>query len=382
MGHYQTRFRLACAVAGVLCTITSARAQIPTTPNATPEYSTPLGIAMEEYPYPFPVRYLPLEIEGEPVRMAYMDSQSRRIPIVTGIPEPGTLFDSRGIPIVTGIPELGTLFNSKRTILLLHGKNFYGSYWENTIRALNGAGYRVIVPDQIGFGKSSKPDINYSFDLLAENTLKLLDTLKIDKVAVVGHSMGGMLAVRFTRNYPQRVTHLVLENPIGLEDYRFKVPPQTTQAQYESELNNTDAAKHRAFLKRYFVQWKPEYERFIEVRTRITHSGEYPRWARASALTYQMIYQQPVRHEFSLLRVPTLLVIGQEDRTTLGRGTVSEEVLQTLGQYPQLGKAAARDVPDSKLVELPNIGHIPHLEAPDKFHAELLEFLKQRPRTP
>jgi len=53
-----------------------------------------------------------------------------------------------------------------------------------------------------------------------------------------------------------------------------------------------------------------------------------------------------------LIKTPTLLVIGQEDRTTLGRGTVSEEVLRTLGQYPQLGKEAARDIPGSRLVEL------------------------------
>lgn len=89
-----------------------------------------------------------------------------------------------------------------------------------------------------------------------------------------------------------------------------------------------------------------------------------------------MIYQQPVRHEFRLIKTPTLLVIGQEDRTTLGRGTVSEEVLRTLGQYPQLGKEAARDIPGSRLVELEKIGHLPHLEAPARFHQTLLDFLK------
>lgn len=316
--------------------------------RAAQEYSTPLGSAMEEFAYPFPVKFLPLEIEGEPVRMAYMDVQ----------------FQFFAPP-----PRSGA-------VVLLHGKNFYGSYWENTINALASQGYRVIVPDQIGFGKSSKPDINYSFDLLAANTAKLLDELGIERAAIVGHSMGGMLAVRFARNYPQRTSHLVLENPIGLEDYRFKVPVQTTQQVYENEMKNTRAESHRNFLKNYFVTWKPEYESFVEVRTRVTHSGEYPRWAKAAALTYQMIYQQPVRHEFHLLQPPTLLVIGQEDRTTLGRGAVSPEVLRTLGQYPKLGKEAARDIPNSKLVELQNVSHIPHLEAPEQFHGALLDFLK------
>ena len=84
-----------------------------------------------------------------------------------------------------------------RAVLLMHGKNFGGYYWRDVAQALAAAGYRVIVPDQIGWGKSSKPDIRYSFQLLAANTAHLLDMLGIEKAAVVGHSTGGMLAVRF-----------------------------------------------------------------------------------------------------------------------------------------------------------------------------------------
>jgi pimeloyl-ACP methyl ester carboxylesterase len=309
-------------------------------------YSLPLGIALESWPYPYAVTFLPLEVDGQPVRLAYMD-------------------------VSPSAPANG------RVVVLLHGKNFYGSYWEGTINALSGAGYRVIVPDQVGFGKSSKPDVHYSFDLLAANTVQLIDTLGIQRIAVVGHSMGGMLAVRLARNYPQRVSHVILENPIGLEDYRFTIPPQPTRKTYESELSEVEPAKIRAFFRRYVVEWNPEvYERFVEVRTRVALSGEYPRWARASALTYQMIYQQPVRHEFGLIRTPTLLIIGQEDRTVVGGNLVPEEVRKMLGQYPELGKAAARDIPGSKLVELKNVGHIPHLEVPDVFNQELLAFVQ------
>ncbi len=308
-------------------------------------YSTALGSALETYPYPHPVHFLPLEIDGEPARLAYMDVSPAA--------------SAHG-----------------RAILLLHGKNFYGSYWEKTIEALTAKGYRVIVPDQIGFGKSSKPDTAYSFDLLAANTARLLEHLNIKQAAVVGHSLGGMLAVRFARTYAQMTTHLVLENPMGLEDYRFTIPPRTTGEIYQQELNGGDPQKIREFVKRYVVEWNPEiYERFVEVRARIALSGEYPRWAKSSALTYLMIYQQPVRHEFALIETRTLLVIGQEDRTTLGRGQVSPEVLKTLGQYPQLGRAAANDIPGAKLVELDNVGHIPHLESPQRFHDALLEFL-------
>ncbi len=310
-----------------------------------PVYTTPLGIALDEYPYPYPVQFLTLDIDGQPLRMAYMDVA----------------------------PEA---WDGKRAAVLLHGKNFYGSYWENTIKALTAAGYRVIVPDQLGFGKSAKPDIDYSFDLLARNTVQLLDHLQVQQAVILGHSMGGMLAVRLARNYPERVSRLVLEDPIGLEDYRFFVPPQTTAQLYEIEMNMTQE-KYRAFVKHYFVKWQPEYERFVETRCRESLSGEFPRYARAAALTFQMIYRQPVRHEFFLIKPPTLLVVGLKDRTTVGRGRVPEEILKDKGRYDLLGKAAAKDIPNCRLVEIPDVGHVPHLEAPEQFHRALLEFLAQ-----
>lgn len=304
----------------------------------------PLGIAMETWPYPYPVQFLHLTIQGNDVRMAYMDVQP------TG--------NANG-----------------KTVLLLHGKNFFGAYWEQTIRFLSERGFRVVVPDQIGFGKSSKPGIAYSFHLLARNTRMLLDSLGVRQTAVVGHSMGGMLATRFALMYPGVTTHLILENPIGLEDYRLKVPYSTVEENYRGELAKTGEGI-RQYHKTYYVEWKPEYDRYVQVHYRWTLSGEYPRLAWSSALTTEMVYTQPVVHEFSRVRVPTLLVIGQADRTTIGRGSVSKEVLATLGNYPELGKKTAAAIPGAQLVELQNVGHIPHFEATERFHDTVLNFLK------
>jgi len=186
--------------------------------------------------------------------------------------------------------------------------------------------------------------------------------------------MGGMLAVRIARAYPERVRRLVLENPIGLEDYRLKVPPVSLDAATEAELKQT-VEQIRAYRKSYFVRWLPAYERFVEVEARVRLSGEFPRYARVSALTSQMIYQQPIRHELNLLRAPTLLVIGQSDRTAIGKDRVSKEVAATMGDYPRLGREAAREIPGGKLVEILNVGHIAHIEATDAFHEALLPFL-------
>ena len=305
----------------------------------------PLSITLENYDYPYQFRFLPVTIEGQDLKMAYMD-----------------------------VAPAGE--SNGKIVLLLHGKNFFGAYWKDTIDDLARNGYRVIVPDQIGFGKSSKPDIHYSFHLLAANTKKLLDVLGVTKVAVVGHSMGGMLAARFALMYPETVTRLVLENPIGLEDYRPIVPYATQEELYRNELSATEESI-RTYHKGYYVRWQPAYDEYASVAVRWKLSGEYPRLAKSSALTYQMIYEQPVCYEFANIKAKTLLVIGQADRTVVGKARVRKELLPYVGQYPELGRKTARLIPGAILVEVPNVGHIPHFEAGGRFNQELLSFLQQ-----
>jgi pimeloyl-ACP methyl ester carboxylesterase len=309
-------------------------------------YDNPLGIAFEELKYPYPTAFLNLYVEGQDVRMCFMDVPPAKNP-------------------------------NGRTVVLLHGKNFWGAYWADTIRFLTDRGYHVVVPDQIGFGKSAKPDVHYSFDFLAENTAGLLDLLQIQKAAVVGHSMGGMVAVRFARLYPGRTDAVVLEDPIGLEDYRLTVPPAPLEQLYQQELN-TSLEDYRKYVQSYFVTYPPEKaETFVEPRIRVSLSGEFPRWARAAALTTMMIYQQPVCYELPDIKVPTLLMVGQEDHTAVGRDRAPIDLRRNLGHVAELARKAVGQIPGARLVEFPNVGHVPHLEAPDQFNHALEDFLKR-----
>jgi pimeloyl-ACP methyl ester carboxylesterase len=317
-----------------------------TSPAVAAEQPLPaLGVALEGYAYPYPVQYFMVVNDGRQLAMAYMDVA----------------------PAATG---------NGNTVVLLHGKNFGGYYFRDVIARLSAAGYRVVVPDQIGWGKSPKPDIHYSFQQLAANTAALLDALHVDKVAVLGHSTGGMLAVRFALMYPERVTHLILEDPVGLEDYRLKIPPQSDDALLAQELNNTKPATIEAFYAHYFARPTASlYEPLAEVQIRVSQSPDYEQWARASALAYQMIYQQPVRYEYHLLAPPTLIIVGAQDRTVPLGGYASPGVRATMGNFPELARQAAQDIPHARFVVVPNCGHIPHLEQPEAFFAALLPFL-------
>jgi pimeloyl-ACP methyl ester carboxylesterase len=301
---------------------------------------------MEGWAYPHPVQMLQFELEGRPVRMAYMDVQPAQ--------------------------------PNGQTVVLLHGKNFGADYWAGTLKALSAQGYRVIAPDQVGFGKSSKPEIRYTFAMLADHTAHLLDHLKVGRVAIVANSMGGMLGVHFARRNPERVVALVLENPLGLEDYVPSIPPQQTPKLVKLEMAQTPAS-YRNFVRSYFpANFRPEWERYVEQFARVQQSGEYPRFAHVSALTYQMIHDGPIYDELPKLTVPTLLAIGQLDRTVFGRRFAPPDVVKPLGNFALLGKAAQQRIPGAKLVEFEGVGHVPHLEVPERFHAAVLEFLADK----
>lgn len=307
----------------------------------------PTDINMSNVDYPFPVRFITVVDQGETLKMAYMDVQ----------------------------PEKA----NGKNIILMHGKNFSGAYWETTIRELTKNGFRVIVPDQIGFGKSDKPShLQYSFQQLAQNTRAVLDSLHIMRTAVLGHSMGGMLATRFALMYPQITEKLILENPLGLEDWKLKVPYQSVDDWYKSELKQNYSSLKKYQQDNYYGgNWKPEYEKWVALSAAWTISADYPKIAWNSALTYDMIFTQPVLYEFERITAPTLLIIGQSDRTALGKNLVPDAVKSTMGNYPELGRQTAKKIKGAKLVEIDNTGHLPHIQSFEKFITSLIPFLLQ-----
>ena len=309
---------------------------------------TALDPELTNYQYPFPVRFFETDTQGQKLRMAYMDVAAAK--------------------------------PNGRTVMLLHGKNFSGAYWATTIKALVAEGYRVIAPDQIGFGKSSKPaSYQFSFQTLAANTWALLDSLGVKQFVLVGHSMGGMLAMRMALMYSDRVERLALVNPIGLEDWKLVAPYRTIDENFAQELRATpESIKEYQRVNYFGGVWKPEYDALTEILAGWTRHPEYRRVAWNAALTSDMIFTQPVFYEFDQLKSPTLLIIGQRDRTAIGKDRVPKEVAARMGDYPALGKAAARRIPGARLVEIPEAGHIPQVDSFQKYIQALQDFIAGR----
>src|ERR1700726_3173605 len=311
---------------------------------AEPAPREPYGIGLEGFAYPYPVSMLPLTNDGEQVRMAYMD-------------------------VAPAQPN-------GRVVVLLHGRNFPSSYWAPVIKTLSESGYRVVVPDQIGFGKSSKPAADLHFDTLARNTMALLDHLQIAKADIVAHSLGGMLGVRIARAYPDRINHLVLAAPIGLEDYRIYVPPTPTEKILENEDKLTAEGYRKQLENNYSPKIPPEQiTPFIDARFNIKGASEYPRWLRAFVSSAQMIYREPVVHEIPLIALPTLFIMGAADHNAPGKPNAPEALRPKMGQNADLARALAAKMPNASAEVIQNAGHLVFLDAPAKFNELMLAFL-------
>lgn len=312
------------------------QAQSAAPPAHLPAEWGPISINLEEIEYPYPVDFLNLRLYGQDVRIAYMD--------VAPVGPP-----------------------NGRSVVLLHGGSYYGWYWKAQIAALAEAGFRVVVKDRLGWGKSSKPILPYSISLHASNTAALLDHLGIAQAAVVGHSMGGQMATRFAFLYPERITHMVMVNPIGLTDRRagrgFR--PADMEVDVQPDLQAAYEADVRTDMNRY-VEWKPEYLEHLRIRHGVRLSAEWPRLALVRELSGNLRGLDTVVNDWPHIATRSMVLGGEIDGP----------------DFPANARRAAESLQNAELVLYPGVGHNPHEEVPERVNAELIRFLSSDPNEP
>lgn len=303
-------------------------------PTAAPAHWGAVSANFEEIPYPYPVHFLELNRFQQDIRMAYMD-----------------------------VPPSGRA--NGQTVFIQHGMNFYSEAYTPTIKALSDAGFRVIAVDRIGYGKSTKPILPYSFNFVAANMKSLLDELGIEEVAIFGHSMGGMTVSRFAMVYPDITTHVVMVNQIGLTDQRQSRPWRDPFAGGGTTTYQSILRGHQNYFP---LRWPPEHLEFVRRQFGQTMSGEWNRVAQVRRLQGQMLYDDPVVYDWQHIETKALVIGGEED------GLVDD--------FPTLAHNVNNELQNSTILLYPDVGHAPQIEIPDLFHADLIRFLRSDPNAP
>jgi pimeloyl-ACP methyl ester carboxylesterase len=213
--------------------------------------------------------------------------------------------------------------------------------------------YRVIVPDQIGFGRSDKPMINYRIGTLVDFLDALYKELKVERASLVGNSLGGWTAAAFALAHPEKVDRLALVDAAGFAltgDVNPRalnlLSPSTlegskqllSQIFYNKQMFGSDAAAGLMLTRRMMAGDGYTIQRFIDSIV----NGE-----------------DVLDKKLSAIKQPTLIVWGRED------------LLTPLA----LGERFKKEINGSELLVIEKCGHVPQIEKPAEFNAALMKFL-------
>lgn len=240
---------------------------------------------------------------------------------------------------------------AKPKVILLHGLGAQAESWQLNIGALSQQ-FHVIVPDQIGFGKSDKPLLKYRVGTYADFLDKFMAELKIEKASLVGNSMGGWVAAFMAIKYPNRVEKIVLADAAGLL-------PKTIDFNQIYQLNNSTRDEIRANLKLIFANPalqnnEPLVDQFFTQRV-VANDG----------YTINSLIESIKRREDFLdnrlgeIKKPTLIIWGKQD------GLISVADADKFNQ----------GIAGSQKLIFDNCGHVPQFEKAADFNKAVLEFL-------
>jgi 3-oxoadipate enol-lactonase len=258
---------------------------------------------------------------------------------------------------MTPVPAFTSL-GSGPTILMLHGIGGGHRAFAPQVETFAGAGYRAVAWDMPGYGHSA-PIEPYTFKGLAQSCVALIEALMSAKgggsVVLLGHSMGGMVAQEVVARRPELVSHLILSGTspaFGKDDGEWQ---RSFIAERTAPL---DAGQSMAELAQVLVPQMigpgamPEGVALAQHVMATVNPSTYRR-ALECIITFDR------KAALSSIHVPTLLVAGEYDRNA----------------PPAVMKRMGEKIPGSDYIELPNIGHLQNMEAPDEFDAAVLNFL-------
>ena len=253
-------------------------------------------------------------------------------------------------------------------IILIHGLSSYMGFWEYQIPHL-AERHRVLALDLPGYGASSRPDAPCTPPWYAGVVGDWMDTLGIGRATLMGHSMGGQIAMTYALAHPARVGRMILSAPAGFESFQLGAAAWTRSYWNESRaLHATEAVVRANFTTLVFNRTDEGVERLIQERVRMGKTPEFGGTSVAVARSIVGMLDYPVRDRLGELTMPVLIVFGTDDH-------MIPNPIFNGGTTRSVAEAGMSRIPNATLVMVPGAGHTVHHDAPDTFNAAVDRFL-------
>ncbi|MCP2043084.1 alpha/beta fold hydrolase [Pontibacter sp. HSC-36F09] len=255
------------------------------------------------------------------------------------------------------------------TLIFIHGLGSYLPAWDKNVAELS-QHYRCIAIDLPGYGKSDKTGITAGMATYADDVLALMDTLKIKQATLVGHSMGGQIAITAALKQPQRIKHLILAAPAGIETFTEQQKQLFKMTVTPESVQKTTPEQVVANFKVNFHQMPADAQYMIDDRLKMSQSAEFGAYSKAVAGSVAAMVDEPVYEQLQQVQVPTLIIFGAQDALIPNRYLNPNLTTQAVAE-------TARDrIPNSQLVVLPEAGHFLQYEQAGAFNKAIRDFLK------
>jgi pimeloyl-ACP methyl ester carboxylesterase len=251
------------------------------------------------------------------------------------------------------------------TVILLHGVGCSVEFWERNIAAL-AREHRVFAVDIVGFGRTDKPEVVYTFELMADFVIDFMKTMGIDKASLVGNSMGGAISLTVAAKTPKRVEKIVLVDPVGLG--RGQSPVMRLMALPVIGNVLTKPSRKGVLRQMQLCLYDPSQARddFID---RLTAIGALP--------GNQRSFLSLLRVTSNILGVKKGIVADFSARLK----KIKAPILMIWGRQDQIlpladGEAAVQKMANGRLHVMDRAGHLPQIDKPEEFNATVLDFLR------
>ena len=251
-------------------------------------------------------------------------------------------------------PEAGT------PVVFIHGVTLSLICWRNTVTRLPSDLRRISV-DLLGHGESAKPrNADYSIEQQGQIVIGLLDCLGIDRATLVGHSMGGEIALWIASHHPERVSKVitvaaVTEGNLSAEaNFQFGLMRFGMFLPSIGRFMASVARNPNLMGSTYFIRPQPA-SAFYEVYDEQQRADNY----KSKAACLRAIYRYRALDDADKIKSPVMIISGDQDNVV------------PLGQSLKLKER----LPDAALVRIPNCKHLPQYDAPEELNTALTSFL-------
>lgn len=257
---------------------------------------------------------------------------------------------------------------SDQVIVLIHGLGTNMKCWIKNIPALSQK-YRVIAVDLVGYGKSDKGYYPYSMPFHATVIAELLDAMNIEKATLVGHSMGGQIAMTTALNYPDHVDKLVLISPAGFEKFTdgegaWMKKAVTPEAVHDTQIRTIDIN-----LKSNFYKTPKDADFFVTERIQMRGAKDFDEYCYAVSKNVAAMIDYPVWDNLENIKHKTLIIFGEND------GLIPNPYLHG-GKTVDVAKIGQSKIPNNQLIMIPKCGHLVPFEKFELVNEAIARFME------